>query len=139
MKDIQTAVTQWLQLKTGARSVSGHAKAAAYPVLTVEVQETGSMLLCGGRQCERTYGVTVHAASDRMREGKNDLLDKVSAALIGGVPVETEDGETRILHPLDIKTEGDALTFSLTFCTLTPARTNMEGAAGLMKTLKIHI
>ena len=129
---MQTAVAQYLEKCTGIRAAEEKSKAAGYPVLTVTVRETGSVLVDGGRQAERSYAVTVRAVSDREREGKTALLMQLSAAVLAGIPMEG-----RVLHPLDVKTEGDALTFTVTLCTLLPQ--TGTGDAEVMETINLNL
>ena len=59
--------------------------------------------------------VTVTACSDRNRDGNTALLSSLAPQLLRGVPMED-----RVLHPLDVKTEGEELTFSLELCVPLP-------------------
>lgn len=112
MKAIQDAVTAYLQERTGVRTVADKTRAAGeYPLLSVAVREDGTVLVDGGRQAEHTYRVTVTACSDRNRDGNTALLASLVPHLLRGVPM----GD-RVLHPLDVKTEGEELTFSLELC-----------------------
>ena len=86
-----------------------------YPLLAVAVREDGTVLVDGGRQAEHTYRVTVTAASDRNRDGNTALLASLAPHLLRGVPM----GD-RVLHPLEVKTEGEELTFSLELCVPLP-------------------
>ena len=116
MKAIQDAVTVSLQEATGARTVADRTRVAGeYPLLAVAVREDGTVLVDGGRQAEHTYRVTVTAASDRNRDGNTALLSSLTPCLLRGVPMED-----RVLHPLDVKTEGEELTFSLELCVPLP-------------------
>lgn len=130
MKTMQTAVAQYLQQATGIRAVQERSKAAGYPVLTVSAEETGAVLLAGGAQCEHSYQITVHAVSDRERDGKTQLLSRLISALTHGIPMGT-----RVLHPLDIKTQGDALTFAVTLCVAVPPKDGT--AADWMETISV--
>jgi len=122
MKAIQDAVTAYLQKATGVRAVADRTRApGVYPLLAVAVREDGTVLVDGGRQAEHTYRVTVTAASDRSREENTALLSSLVPCLLRGVPM----GD-RVLHPLDVKTEGEELTFSLEFCVPVPP----DGSAG---------
>ena len=116
MKAIQDAVRLYLQKTTGVRAVADRTRVAGeYPLLAVAVREDGTVLVDGGRQAEHTYRVTVTAASDRNRDGNTALLASLAPCLIRGVPM----GD-RVLHPLDVKTEGEELTFSLELCVPLP-------------------
>lgn len=116
MKAIQEAVRLYLQKAAGIRAVADRTRAAGeYPLLAVAVREDGTVLVDGGRQAEHTYRVTVTAASDRERDGNTALLSSLVPCLLRGVPM----GE-RALHPLDIRTEGEELTFSLELCLPVP-------------------
>ena len=106
-----------------------------YPLLAVAVREDGTVLVDGGRQAEHTYWVTVTAASDRNRDGNTALLAALPPLLLRGVPM----GE-RTLHPLDIKTEGEELTFSLVLCVpVPPAQKPGQTEPGVMETLRLGI
>lgn len=116
MKAIQDAVTAYLQKATGVRTVADRTRVAGeYPLLAVAVREDGTVLVDGGRQAEHTYRVTVTAASDRNRDGNTALLASLTPHLLRGVPM----GD-RVLHPLEVKTEGEELTFSLELCVPLP-------------------
>ena len=116
MKAIQDAVTAYLQKVTGVRTVADKTRGAGeYPLLAVAVREDGTVLVDGGRQAEHTYRVTVTACSDRNRDGNTALLSSLAPCLLRGVPM----GD-RVLHPLDVKTEGEELTFSLELCVPLP-------------------
>ena len=117
MKAIQDAVRLYLQKTTGVRAVADRTRVAGeYPLLAVAVREDGTVLVDGGRQAEHTYRVTVTAASDRNRDGNTALLASLAPCLLRGVPM----GD-RVLHPLDVKIEGEELTFSLEQCVPLPA------------------
>lgn len=96
------------------------------------------MLVDGGRQAEHTYRVTVTAASDRHREGATALLSGLVPALLRGVPMETEGAE-RVLHPLNIRTEGDQLTFDVELCVPLPETGKSGGEVGTMRTLNFGL
>ena len=116
MKAIQDAVRLYLQKATGIRTVADRTRVAGeYPLLVVSVREDGTVLVDGGRQAEHTYRVTVTACSDRNRDGNTALLATLAPHLLRGVPM----GD-RVLHPLDVKTEGEELTFSLELCVPLP-------------------
>ena len=116
MKAIQDAVRLYLQKTTGVRAVADRTRVAGeYPLLAVAVREDGTVLVDGGRQAEHTYRVTVTVASDRNRDGNTALLASLAPCLLRGVPM----GD-RVLHPLDVKTEGEELTFSLELCVPLP-------------------
>lgn len=116
MKAIQDAVTAYLQKVTGVRTVADKTRVAGeYPLLAVAVREDGTVLVDGGRQAEHTYRVTVTACSARNRDGNTALLAILAPHLLRGVPM----GD-RVLHPLDVKTEGEELTFSLELCVPLP-------------------
>lgn len=140
MKAIQDAVTAYLQERTGVRTVADRTRVAGeYPLLAVAVREDGTVLVDGGRQAEHTYRVTVTACSDRNRDGNTALLASLAPYLLRGVPMETEDG-SRTLHPLDVKTEGEELTFSLELCVPLPEpeKPGME-PPGVMETLNFGV
>ena len=120
MKAIQDAVRLYLERATGVRAVADRTRVAGeYPLLAVAVREDGTVLVDGGRQAEHTYRVTVTACSDRNRDGNTALLASLPPVLLRGVPMETAGG-SRVLHPLDVKTEGEELTFSLELCVPLP-------------------
>lgn len=136
MKAIQDAVTAYLQERTGVRTVADRTRVAGeYPLLAVAVREDGTVLVDGGRQAEHTYRVTVTACSDRNRDGNTALLSSLVPCLLRGVPM----GD-RVLHPLEVKTEGEELTFSLELCVPVPEpeRPGME-PPGIMETLNLGV
>ena len=140
MKAIQDAVRLYLERATGVRTVADRTRAAGvYPLLAVAVREDGTVLVDGGRQAEHTYRVTVTACSDRNRDGNTALLSALTPCLLRGVPMETEDG-SRTLHPLDVKTEGEELTFSLELCVPVPQpeKPGME-PPGVMENLHLGV
>ena len=140
MKAIQDAVRSYLQKATGVRTVADKTRVAGeYPLLAVAVREDGTVLVDGGRQAEHTYRATVTAASDRNRDGNTALLASLAPYLLRGVPMETEDG-SRTLHPLDVKTEGEELTFSLELCVPLP-EPEKPGTEppGIMQTLSLGV
>lgn len=140
MKAIQDAVTAYLQKATGVRAVADRTRVAGeYPLLAVAVREDGTVLVDGGRQAEHTYRVTVTACSDRNRDGNTALLSSLTPCLLRGVPMETENG-SRTLHPLDVKTEGEELTFSLELCVpVPPEDSSGEAATEHMGTLHLGV
>lgn len=136
MKAIQDAVRLYLERATGVRAVADRTRVAGeYPLLAVAVREDGTVLVDGGRQAEHTYRVTVSAASDREREGNTALLSSLTPILLRGVPM----GE-RTLHPLELKTEGETLTFTVELCVPLPQpeKPGME-PPGRMATLNLDI
>ena len=136
MKAIQDSVAAYLQACTGVRTVADRTRARGeYPLLAVSVREDGTVLVDGGRQAEHTYRVTVSAASDRERDGNTALLSSLTPILLRGVPM----GE-RTLHPLELKTEGETLTFTVELCVplAQPEKPVME-PPGRMATLNLDI
>lgn len=139
MKSVESAVTAYLQAAASVPAVAERTRAAgSYPLLAVSVREEGTVLVDGGRQAEHTYRVTVTAASDRHREGATALLSGLVPTLLRGVPMETEGAE-RVLHPLNIRTEGDQLTFDVELCVPLPATAKSGGKIGTMRTLNLGI
>ena len=140
MKAIQDAVTAYLQKATGVRTVADRTRAAGgYPLLAVAVREDGTVLVDGGRQAEHTYRVTVTACSDRNRDGNTALLSALTPCLLRGVPMETAGG-SRVLHPLDVRTEGEELTFSLELCVpVPPAEKPGQTEPGMMESLHLGV
>ena len=136
MKAIQDAVTAYLQKATGVRTVADRTRVAGeYPLLAVAVREDGTVLVDGGRQAEHTYLVTVTACSDRNRDGNTALLASLVPYLLRGVPM----GD-RVLHPLDVKTEREELTFSLELCVpVPPDESAGEAADAYMETLNFGV
>lgn len=135
MKDIQAAVAAYLEQAVGVPAVEERSRCRGnYPMLAVTVRENGTVLLAGGRLAEHEYLAEVTAASDREREEASLLLDAVTAALLRGVPM----GE-RVLHPLDIKTEGDKLTFALAVCRVVPQSESGETPAELMESIHVEV
>ena len=133
MKAIQDAVTAYLQRATGVRTVAEQTPVpGVYPLLAVSVQETGTVLIDGGRQAEHTYSLRITAVSDRERRGNTALLASLVPVLLRGVPM----GE-RTLHPLDIKTEGEALTCSVVLCV--PVERRGEAEPQVMAALRLGI
>lgn len=140
MKEIQEAVRACLEERSGVKTVPDRSRCREYPLLAVSVREGGTTLLDGGKQAEHTYLVTVTAAADRDREGNTPLLSRLVPLLLRGVPLE-ENGENRVLHPLDIKTEGEELIFSVVLCRRLPQTEAEPGEEGpeLMRTLHVRL
>lgn len=140
MRAIQEAVRAYLEKYSGIRAVCDRTRVrGAYPLLAVSVREDGTVLVDGGRQAEHTYAVTVTAASDREREENTTLLAAVPPLLLRGVPME-KDGERRVLHPLDIRTEGEEVTCSIVLCVSVPPLPDAEGEASeMMETLHFGV
>ena len=139
MKDVRDAVTAYLNGAAKATAVAERTRAAGvYPLLAVSVREEGTVLVDGGRQAEHIYRVTVTAASDRHREGATALLSGLVPALLRGVPMEAE-GAGRVLHPLNLRTEGDQLTFDVELCVPLPETGKSGGETGTMRTLTLGI
>ncbi len=136
MKSIQKAVAAFLAERTGLPAAEDRSRCRQYPMLAVSVRSAGSVVIDGGRQAERSYLVSVTAASGRDREENTALLSRLASLLLEGVPM----GE-RTLHPLDVKTEGEALTFSLTLCVPLPRREkpNAGTELGMMEKLWFDI
>lgn len=139
MKDIQEAVRACLEERSGVRAVPDRSRCREYPLLAVSVREGGTVLLDGGKQAEHTYFVAVTAVSGRDREENTRLLSELVPLLLRGVPLE--NGENRVLHPLDIKTEGEALTFSVVLCRRLPQKEPEPGETELelMRTLHVRM
>ena len=136
---MESAVAAYLNGAAKATAVAEGTRAAGvYPLLAVSVREEGTVLVDGGRQAEHTYRVTVTAASDRHREGATALLSGLVPALLRGVPLETEGAE-RVLHPLNIRTEGDQLSFDVELCVPLPETGRSGGKIGTMRTLKLGL
>ena len=130
MKAIQEAITAYLQDVTGIPTVCDRTEAAGrYPLLAVSIRVGGTVLIAGGKQAEHTYQVTVTAASDRDRVENTALLSSLPVWLLRGIPAVLES-EERILHPLDIATEGEELTFSLTVCLCVPPLADGDADSG---------
>lgn len=139
MRAIQNAVAAYLQAKTGVPAAADRSLCREYPMLAVAVREDGTVLLAGGKQAEHTYRVTVTAVSDRDRSGNTELLAALPPLLLAGVPME-RDGCRRILHPLDICTEGEKLTFSLELCVPLPQPVKPgQTGPGIMETLHMEL
>lgn len=140
MKQIQEAVAAYLEKETGVHTVCDRTRVRGeYPLLAVGVAEKGTVLLAGGRQAEHTYAVTVTAISDREREGNTALLSGLPPLLLRGVPMETAEGG-RILHPLDIQTGGEELTFTLELCvSLSTLSQDGEAPTEAMQTLHFGV
>lgn len=139
MKAVQDAVRAYLQEQTGVSAVADRSLCREYPMLAVAVREDGTVLLAGGKQAEHTYRVTVTAVSDRDRSGNTELLADLAPLLLAGVPME-RDGCRRMLHPLDIRTQGEELVFSLELCVPLPQAPGQgETEPELMKTLHVEL
>ncbi len=135
MTQIRQAVAQWLAGQTGVPAVEGRSPVQEYPLLTVEAEQTGSTLVDGGRQVERRYTVTVTAAAGRDREDSAALLSGLVPALLGGIPMDD-----RVLHPMEVSTEGDRLAFTLCLCQALPQREDgQQDGPGLMEHLHFTI
>ena len=119
MKQIQEAVTAYLELASGVRAVCDRSQVTEYPMLAVALQEQGTVLIDGGKQAEHRYLVTVTAVSDRRRRENTAMLSQLSVLLLRGIPAVLNK-QARTLHPLDIHTEGEELTFSLVICMPVP-------------------
>ena len=129
LDQIQEAVRACLQRESGIHTVCAPAAhTGEYPLLAVDIRENGSTLLAGGNQAEQGYEVTVTAAEDRLRHGETALLGGLVPILLRGVPMEQ-----RVLHPLDIRTEGDALCFSLRLCVPVPPSEGTKKAAPMAR------
>lgn len=140
MNGIQSAVAAYLQEKTGVQAVEKRSRAAGYPLLAVTARENGTVVLDGGRQVQHTYAITVTAASDREREEAGGLLSRVAEALLRGVPfVPGEGGGDRVLHPTDIRTEGDTLTCAVSLCRLLPRTVPGQTPPELMETIHMAV
>lgn len=139
MTDIREAVRAWLEERSGVPAVSDRSLCRSYPMLAVSVREGGTVLVDGGKQAEHRYLVTVTAASDRDRAENAALLSRLVPPLLRGVPLR--NGEGRVLHPLDVKTEGEALTFSVVLCRRLPEPEAPPGETGpgLMETLHVRL
>jgi len=134
MKHIQEAVAAYLQRETGMHSVCDRSTVRKYPLLAVAVGEDGTILVDGGRQAEHTYSVSVTVVSDRERQDNTALLASLPGILLRGIPMGK-----RVLHPLNIRTEGEELTFSLTLCVPVPPATGSEtNQPGMMAALHME-
>lgn len=140
MKHIQEAVRAYLEEAARIRAVADRTFVRGeYPLLAIEVQEKGTVLLSGGKLAEHTYEVTVTAASDRERNGTTPLLSDLTLHLLRGIPMK-QDGEKRMLHPLHITTEGDTLSFSLELCVpVPPLAVDAPEATDTMETLHFGV
>ena len=136
MNAIQDAVRAYLEMATGVRTVADRSRVpGVYPLLAVAVREDGTVLVDGGRQAEHTYRVTVTACSDRNRDGNTALLASLPPVLLRGVPMGK-----RTLHPLDIRTEGEELTFDLVLCVpVPPAEKPGQTEPGTMECLHLGV
>ena len=132
MRTVQEAVRAYLEKYSGVCAVCDHTRVrGAYPLLAVAVREDGTVLVDGGRQAEHTYAVTVTVVSDREREENTALMAGLTPLLLRGIPME-RDGERRVLHPLEIRTEGETVTFAITLCVSVPPLPDMAGEASEM-------
>lgn len=139
MKHIQNAVRTYLEQVTGVPTAADRTRVpGVYPMLAVCVRENGTVLLAGGALAEHRYQVTVTALSDREREENTALLAALPVHLLRGVPMESGEG-TRVLHPLQITTEGEELTFSVELCVpVPPLAAGQAGEASPMETLSLE-
>ena len=137
---IQEAVRAYLEQAVDIPTVSDRTRVRGeYPLLAVEVQEKGSVLISGGHLAEHDYQVSVHALSDRDREHAGALLSALMPHLLRGIPM-MQEGAQRTLHPLHITTEEDSLTFSLEVCVpVPPLSTDTPEAAHSMETLHFSV
>lgn len=138
MKAIQEAVRACLEERSGVPAVSDRSLCRQYPMLAVSVREGGTVLIDGGKQVEHTYLVTVSAAPDRERTGQTELLSRLVPLLLRGVPLRDASGD-RVLHPLDIRTEGEELTFSVVLCVRLPETEKQPGVDGLELMEILHV
>ena len=130
MKTIQEAVAAYLESACGVKTVSDRTRVRGeYPLLAVSVKSEGTVLIAGGRQAEQTYLVTVTAVGDRARDGTTGLLSSLALPLLRGIPTVLE-GEQRTLHPLNIETDGEELTFSLVLCVPVPPVSTPDAETG---------
>lgn len=136
MRDIQEAVRACLEARSGVRTVSDRSRCREYPMLAVSVREGGTVLLDGGRQAEHSYLVAVTAVSGRDREENTALLSGLVPLLLRGVPLKDEG---RVLHPADIRTEGETLEFTVSICRPLPGRTWAGPEPERMETLHVRI
>ena len=141
MTGIQKAVAAHLEQATGIRTVCGSTPAAGvYPLLAVAVEQKKALLLAGGTQAEYTFQVTVTAVSDRERQNTTALLTDLTAHLLRGVPMQGKNGKGRVLHPLDIRTRGEELLFTLEVCGCLPTLSeDGEDSAETMETLHLTV
>ena len=169
MIQIQEAVRAHLQEQTGVETVCDRSLCRRYPMLAVSVREEGVTLLDGGRQAEHAFSVTVYAATDRSRAEAGEMLSQIVPVLLRGIPMEQTRGdaagagaetagesagersasgeskgyracEKRVLHPLNLSTEGEELTFTVALCVpLPPAAVSGQEEAGVMTTLHFHV
>ena len=146
MIQIQEAVRAHLQEQTGVETVCDRSLCRRYPMLAVSVREEGVTLLDGGRQAEHAFSVTVYAATDRSRAEAGEMLSRIVPVLLRGIPMEQTRGdaagagEKRVLHPLNLSTEGEELTFTVALCVpLPPAAVSGQEEAGVMTTLHFHV
>lgn len=140
LKQMQDAVCDCLQRGSGIHAVPAPAKhTGEYPLLSVDIRESGSTLLSGGTQAEERFSVTVTAARDRQRTGETGLLGSLVPVLLRGVPMEVRHAphkaEKRVLHPLNLRTENEELTFDVALCVPVPPEEGGETAADTMQRL----
>ena len=139
MNEIREGVRAYLQRESGVRAVCAPARCAgAYPLLTVEAHEDGTLLCAGGKQAEHRYRVTVRCAEDRERSDKNGRLAALVPLLLRGIPVTLGTGERaerRVLSPQGIETEGNALRFTLALTRPVPPRETGGSGAEMMRVL----
>lgn len=138
MKHIQEAVRAYLQAASGIHTVCAPARhSGEYPLLAVDIREEGTVLLSGGTQAEQHYALTVTAAPDRMRQEEPALLGGLTTLLLRGVPMK-QGTEPRVLHPLDIRTEGDELRFAVQLCVPVPPAEGGQEPAPAMERLHFN-
>lgn len=136
---MESAVAAYLNGAAKATAVAEGTRAAGvYPLLAVSVREEGTVLVDGGRQAEHTYRVTVTAASDRHREGATGPFVRTGPGPAPG-RAHGDGGAERVLHPLNIRTEGDQLTFDVELCVPLPETGKSGGEVGTMRTLNFGL
>lgn len=136
MNHIQDAVCAYLEAQTGIKAVrAGEHCAGKYPVLAVDIREEKTLLCAGGKQAEHTYRVTVTAAPNRERSGEVAALAGLVPVLLRGIPLVIPGGGKRVLSPLGIETEDDALRFTLRLCVPIPPEQGGGEDADMMQTL----
>ena len=144
MNRIQEAVCAYLQQESGISAVAAPDRAAGrYPALAVAVEERGVTLGDGGRQALHDWEVTVTAAKNRERDGETALLASLLPPLLRGIPLTVPGSVTggqpvrRVLSPLQIRTEGDRLTFRLQVWAPVPPKAAAGGEPGRMEVLHL--